>query len=236
VTAAPAFEVRGLCAGYAGRTVLHGLDLTVARGEVVCLLGSNGAGKSTALGAMTGLVQATAGTVAVDGVALQLRSTHRIARRGVAHVPEDRSLFPSLSVREHLRLAGPRAKALEPVDRILEWFPALAVHLDTPVGVLSGGEQQMVALGRALASRPKVLLVDEMSLGLAPIVVASLFDVIGSLAADTGCGVVLVEQHVDLALRVAQRAYVLGRGRVTYAGPADALAADHERLVASYLG
>jgi ABC-type branched-subunit amino acid transport system ATPase component len=241
VSGAPILEVTGLCAGYDGRTVLHDLDLTVAAGEVVCLLGANGAGKSTALGAMTGLVRATSGTVALDGEPLPLSSTHRIARAGVAHVPEDRSLFPSLTVRDHLRLADSRrarrrADEVDAVARVLDWFPALERLLSRRVGLLSGGEQQMVAIGRAIMSRPRVLLIDEMSLGLAPLVVASLLDVIGRLAADTGCGVLLVEQHVALALGVASRATVLSRGRVTFEGLADELAASHDTLVASYLG
>lgn len=241
MSAAPVFEVRGLCAGYDGRRVLHDLDLTVGAGEIVCLLGANGAGKSTALGAMTGLVRADGGTVTVAGEPLPLSSTHRIARAGVAHVPEDRSLFPSLTVRDHLRLADSRrsrrrAAEDDAVARVLEWFPALERLLGTRVGLLSGGEQQMVAIGRAVMGRPRVLLIDEMSLGLAPLVVGSLLDVIGRLAVDTGCGVVLVEQHVALALDVATRATVLSRGRVTFEGPAAELAASHDTLVASYLG
>ena len=210
MSGAPILEVTGLCAGYDGRTVLHDLDLTVAAGEVVCLLGANGAGKSTALGAMTGLVRATSGTVALDGEPLPLSSTHRIARAGVAHVPEDRSLFPSLTVRDHLRLADSRrarrrADEVDAVARVLDWFPALwhllgnlrdALErlLSRRVGLLSGGEQQMVAIGRAIMSRPRVLLIDEMSLGLAPLVVASLLDVIGRLAADTGLSLIHISE------------------------------------------
>ena len=241
MTAAPRFEVRGLSAGYDGRTVLHSVDLTVGAGEVVCLLGANGAGKSTALGAMTGLVRAEAGAVLLDGAPLPLRSTHDIARLGVAHVPEDRSLFPSLTVGDHLRLGvragrSRRSAVSEGIADALAWFPALEPLLGTRVGLLSGGEQQMVAIGRALVARPRLLLLDEMSLGLAPLIVTSLLDVVARLAADTGCGVLLVEQHVALALDVAARAYVLHRGRITYDGPAAALAADHDALVATYLG
>jgi branched-chain amino acid transport system ATP-binding protein len=233
--------VSGLCAGYDGRTVLHDLDLEIDEGEVVCLLGANGAGKSTALGAMTGLVRATAGEVTVDGRPLPLTSTNRIGRAGIAHVPEDRSLFPSLTVREHLRLADGRAARRRGPDvdasaTALGWFPALEPLLTTRVGLLSGGEQQMVAVARAAVGRPRVLLIDEMSLGLAPLVVRSLLEVIARLAADTGCAVLLVEQHVALALDVASRAYVLRRGRVQYSGPASDLAADHDALVAGYLG
>lgn len=238
----PRFHVTGLTAGYDGADVLHGLDLVIGAGEVVALLGANGAGKSTALGAMTGLLGARSGTVRLDGERLSLRSPHRVARAGVALVPEDRSLFASLTVADHLRLADSRSSrrraATEDERRaeVLAWFPALSPLMGTRVGLLSGGEQQMVALARALMGRPRVLLIDEMSLGLAPIVVSSLLGVIEQLAADTGCGVLLVEQHVALALDVATRAYVLSRGRVTYEGPAAELAADHDTLLASYLG
>jgi len=236
------FEVAGLCAGYDGRTVLHDLDLTVGAGEIVALLGANGAGKSTALGAMTGLVRASAGSVSLDGETVPLRSPHRITRLGIAHVPESRSLFPSLTVADHLRLADSRrarrrsSAGVDASAEVLRWFPALEPLLRTRVGVLSGGEQQMVAIGRALMTRPRVLLIDEMSLGLAPLVVSSILDAVVQLAAGTGCGVLLVEQHVPLALDAAARAVVLSRGRVTFSGAAADLAADHDALVAAYLG
>ena len=203
MSGAPILEVTGLCAGYDGRTVLHDLDLTVAAGEVVCLLGANGAGKSTALGAMTGLVRATSGTVALDGEPLPLSSTHRIARAGVAHVPEDRSLFPSLTVRDHLRLADSRrarrrADEVDAVARVLDWFPALERLLSRRVGLLSGGEQQMVAIGRALMSNPRLLLCDEISLGLAPVVIRDIYAALPAIKAE-GTAIVVVEQPVATA-------------------------------------
>lgn len=229
----PRLEVSGLTAGYGGPAVVRDLDLTVEAGRITCLLGANGAGKSTTLGAITGIVRSTSGTVRLDGVELTTGKAHRVARAGLALVPEDRALFPSLTVAEHLRLAGGRGAGA--ADAI-EWFPALAPLMRERVGVLSGGEQQMVAIARALVGRPRVLLVDEMSLGLAPLVVRSLLDTVAELARSTDCAVLLVEQHVSLAIGVADHAYVLSRGRLTFDGPAADLDADRDLLLAAYLG
>ena len=227
-------EVSGLVAGYDGRAVVTGIDLSVAPGEIVCLLGPNGAGKTTSLLAMSGVIPSMGGSVRLDGVETTGQPSYRLARSGLAHVPEDRSLFPSLTVAEHLRLGSTKGG---PTDGdVFGWFPPLTGLVDRKVGLLSGGEQQMVAVARALMGRPKVLMVDELSLGLAPLVVQSLLDTIRVIADDTGCGVLLVEQHVEMALGAADRAYVLSRGSVVMSGQAGELSADPDRLRASYLG
>lgn len=229
----PLLEIEGLRAGYGGRPVLHGIDLSVGPSEVVALLGPNGAGKSTTLLAISGLIPTLSGTVRIHG-APRPRRPHRAAIEGLAHVPEDRSLFPSLTVAEHLRLgarSGGRSR-----EEVLGWFAPLRRLIDRQVGLLSGGEQQMVALARALMSGPRLLLIDEMSLGLAPIVVESLLTTLGDIVEETGCGVLLVEQHVAMALTVAQRAVVLSRGRVVVEGSAAALRADPDLLERAYLG
>ena len=227
-------EVLGLAAGYEGRAVVEGIDLRVDDAEVVCLLGPNGAGKTSTLLAIAGVIRRLEGSVLLDGVAMAASTPHRVARAGLALVPEDRSLFPSLTVAEHLRLGR---SAGGPTDRdVFGWFPALARLHSRRVGLLSGGEQQMVAVARALMGRPKVVMIDELSLGLAPLVVRSLLDTIRVIATETGCGVLLVEQHVQLALAVADRAYVLSRGRIVTSGTASELEAEPELLRASYLG
>ena len=226
-------DVRGLWAGYDGVAVVHGVDLHVDAGEVVALLGPNGAGKTTTLLTVSGLLPVLDGEVEVLGAAPSTRRPQRVARRGVAHVPEDRALFAQLTVQENLRLGGRRGAD---VDRVLGWFPALEPLLDRRAGLLSGGEQQMVAVGRALASGPRLLMVDEMSLGLAPVIVERLLPVVRRVADEAGVGVLLVEQHVRMALEVADRAVVLNHGRVVAADAADVLAADRQLLAASYLG
>ncbi len=233
-----AVDVRGLAAGYGGVAVIRDVDLHVGAGEVVALLGPNGAGKTTTLLALSGLVGALAGTVSVLGRPVDTRSPHRQARRGLAHVAEDRSLFFELTARENLRLglSGPRRRRASATDRVLAFLPALAHLMDRRAGLLSGGEQQMLALGRAIASEPRCLLVDEMSLGLAPIVVEQLLPVVRDIADSTGCGVVIVEQHVHLALEIADRAYVMNHGNIVAHGPAAQIAADRALLESTYLG
>ena len=236
--AEPLLDIRGLSAGYEGVPVVRDLDLTVAPGEVVALLGPNGAGKTTTLQTVSGLLPVLAGTVEVLGRPTSARSPHQVARRGVGHVPEDRGLFFELSVRQNLRLAvpGARRRRAPAVRRVLKVFPELEPTLDRPAGLLSGGQQQMLAMARALVGEPRLLLVDEVSLGLAPIVVDRLLPVVREVADSTGAGVLLVEQHVAMALGVADTAYVMVNGRIARQGPAAELAGQRDLLEASYLG
>ena len=233
-----ALELRGVEAGYAGVPVLHGVDLRVEPGEVVALLGPNGAGKTTTLLTVSGLLPCTAGSIDVlGGGPPSTRRPAELARRGVSHVPEDRAVFAGLTVRENIVLGGHgRSRRADPLAPVLDFFPALEPLLDRRAGLLSGGEQQMLVLGRALAGSPRLVLVDEMSLGLAPIVVERLLPAIRRIADETGAAVVLVEQHVHLALEVADRAVVLNHGRVVLAGRAAELAAQRELLASCYLG
>ena len=213
-------EVTGLAAGYGGTDVVHDVDLAVGRGEVVALLGLNGAGKTTTMLAAAGALPRSAGQVRVAGAELPSGRPHAAARRGLACVPQERSLFSQLSVAENLRLAvggGRRAMAVE-TGRAVERFPALGDLLGRRAGLLSGGEQRMVAMARALARHPDVLLVDEMSLGLGPRIVDDLGRVLRSVVDDEGTGVLLVEQHLDVALALAGRAYVMERGRIVAEG------------------
>ena len=237
----PSLVLRSLTTGYRGVAVVHNIDLEVRAGEIVALLGPNGAGKTTTLKTVSGLLPRIGGTIEVLGD--QLAATRRmradsvvaLARRGLAHVPEERALFYGLTGRQHLRLAHRRGDATAIVDALAP-FPALAAILDRPAGLMSGGEQQMLAIARALVARPKVLMIDELSLGLAPIIVAQLLELVRDIARDSGVGVLLVEQHVDATLAIADRAYVLVRGRITTQGPATELAADPAALARSYLG
>ncbi len=231
-------DVRGLASGYNGIPVIRDVDLTMNKGEVVALLGANGAGKTTTLLTISGLVRPLAGAVTVLGAPVLGGRAYRVARRGVAHVAEDRSLFFDLTVQENLRLGltGARAGRKAAHEKALEMLPALKPLMARRAGLLSGGEQQMLAMARALASDPQVLLVDEMSLGLAPIIVERLLPIVRRIADETGTGVIIVEQHVHMALEVADRAYVMSQGRVVMSGPAAELASRRELLEASYLG
>jgi branched-chain amino acid transport system ATP-binding protein len=230
----PVLEVDGLGAGYGGAPVVRGVDLTVAPGEVVALFGANGAGKTTTLSAIAGFVRATAGDVRLDGESITGADAGDLARRGLALVPEDRCLFTQLSVDENLRLGARRHRG--DVSFAYARFPRLGAIRKRAVGVLSGGEQQMVAIARALAMRPRLLLIDELSLGLAPIIVRDLLSSVRSLADDRGVAVLLVEQQVRLALDVVDRGYVLRSGTIDLQGSAADLSAHADVLAASYLG
>ncbi|MGP2490133.1 ABC transporter ATP-binding protein [Mesorhizobium sp. PUT5] len=228
-------RLEGLTVDYGPVRAVHGLDLTVAAGELVALLGPNGAGKSSTIGAITGLVPCS-GKVMFDGADITRMPAEMRVERGIAASPEGRRVFANLSVAENLRLGAATRKdstaMRADMARYLELFPVLAERYDQPAGTLSGGEQQMLAIARALMSRPKLLLLDEPSLGLAPLIVARIFDFIGRLKAE-GMTVLLVEQNAAQAMRFADRVYVLATGQTSYAGPASELVGSD--LMAMYL-
>ena len=227
--------IDGLDAGYDGAPVVRDLNLHVDAGEVVALLGPNGAGKTTTLMAISGMVEVLGGDVSIMGNRVpRLRQAHRVARWGVSHVPENRGILFQLTVRENLELA--KVKGRVDIDRAVDFFPALGPLLGRRGGLLSGGEQQMLAIGRAIVADPKLLMVDEMSLGLAPVIYEELMPVVRRIADETGAGVLLVEQHVDLALQVANRGYVLSHGDLVMEDAAAEMLANRELLDASYLG
>ena len=233
-------ELAGLRARYGAADVLHGLDVTVEEGEIVALLGANGAGKSTTLRAISGLVPQVAGTVRFAGQSLLGLGPERIVRLGVAHVPEGRRVFPGLTVRDNILLGASNRKgvgrrALErETDEMLENFPDLR-RLERALGwTLSGGQLQMVAVARGLMARPRLLLLDEPSLGLAPLIVQQVFRIVADIRA-RGTTVLLVEQNAHMALGVADRGYVLETGRLLVSGKPEALWADPQ-VRAAYLG
>ncbi len=223
-----------ITAGYGGAAVLRDLDLHVEKGEVVALLGSNGAGKTTTLRVVSGLIRPMSGAVIFDGKDISRVPPHLVARKGLAHVPEGRGIFFGLTVADHFRL-GFGGTRLDP-DEAFMYFPALRNLRNRRVGLLSGGEQQMLAVARALCSKCTLLVLDELSLGLAPVVLDNLFPVIRRFALDAGAGVVIVEQQVERALEVADRAYVLSHGVIVREDPAEVLRDDSIFLMTSYLG
>jgi branched-chain amino acid transport system ATP-binding protein len=237
VTAPPLLDVRALTSGYGRVQVLRGVDLQVRAGEIVALLGSNGAGKSTLNNTVCGIVAATGGAVAFDGRDITRAATREIVRAGLIQVPEGRRVFPNLSVLENLEL-GAYARARERrgvnLERVFATFPRLAERRAQAAGTLSGGEQQMLAIGRGLMAEPRLLILDEPSLGLSPLLVEELFALIARLHAD-GLALLLVEQNVAQSLAIAQRAYVLENGALRFAGtPAELLQSDE--LKRAYLG
>jgi branched-chain amino acid transport system ATP-binding protein len=227
-------SVEQLGAGYDQAPVVRGITLTVGKGEVVAVMGANGAGKTTTLRAISGIVHPLAGRILYLGEDLAHTHASARARLGIAHVPEGRGLFFGLTVSEHFRL-GHRGERLDE-EIAFQYFPALKDLRNRRAGLLSGGEQQMLAVGRALARKPKLLLLDELSLGLAPVIVERLLPVVRDFALDSGCGVLVVEQHVHLALEVADRGYVLSHGEIVLRNRAEELRADRQLLVTSYLG
>jgi branched-chain amino acid transport system ATP-binding protein len=237
MAAEPLLALDGVSVSYGKRRALDGVSLTVGAGEIVTLLGANGSGKSTTLRAISGLVRPTAGRVVFDGRDITRAAPDAIVTAGVGHVPEGREIFPEFTVRENLLVGGhtaPRAAIAEAVERAFALFPVLRERARQLAGTLSGGEQQMLAIARALMIRPRLLLLDEPSLGLAPRVAREIFHVIARLNAE-GVTILLVEQNARRALALASRAYVLETGRVVVSGPARALAAD-PRIRAAYLG
>jgi len=229
----PLLEATGLTAGYGRVDVLWDGDLHVAPREVVALVGPNGAGKSTLLRVLSGMAPARAGTVTFAGRSLLGRSIEQIVDLGLAHVPEGRRLFPGLTVRDNLRLGGWRARSAD-LDRAVQLFPRLGERMSQLCGTMSGGEQQMCAIARGLMGRPDLIMIDELSLGLAPVVADEILAMLPRIAAE-GTSVLLVEQDVDAALSVAGRGYLLETGRVVLSGPSADLLAD-ERISRSYLG
>ncbi|CAN5407408.1 ABC transporter ATP-binding protein [soil metagenome] len=235
-TEAPLLDVCELTAGYHGLPVVRDLNLTVGTGEIVALLGANGAGKTTTLAVIAGLIKPMSGTVTLGGTDVGGRAAFRLAREGVALVPEDRALFLDLTTRENLHVAAGRGGARAREAQVLELLPELKKCLNRKAGLLSGGEQQMLAVGRALVGAPRLLIVDEMSLGLAPVVVERLLPVLKNIAAELGTAVLVVEQHVALAMDIAARAYVLAHGRVVLEGTTKDLRTNQQLITASYFG
>lgn len=229
---APVLDLSGVSARYGTSTVLRNVDLQVRPGEVVALLGPNGAGKTTLLRAAAGLVSTSAGTVSVAGADVTTLPAHRRARAGLCLVPEGRGIFPSLTVRENLRLQGPASARKATLETILTAFPALGQRLDVPAGRLSGGQQQMIALGRCFVSDPKVILLDEVSMGLAPLVIDQIFEALAGLA-QVGISLLVVEQYVSRALAMADRVYVLARGEMSWQGAPNEIS--EEEIMAKYL-
>ena len=231
-------EVAGLNAGYGPVKVLHGIDLTIDEGEIVVVLGANGAGKTTTLRAISGLVSAKGG-LHFEGWSLAGRKPEVIARRGIAHVPQGRGTLTDLTVEENLRLGAyvrrGTAEITADLERWFEVFPRLAERRTQPAGTMSGGEQQMLAIARALMSRPKLVLLDEPSLGLAPLITRELFEVLGRLNQELGVAMLVVEQNAALALGIAQRGYVLETGVVVASGSASQLSSDDD-VRKAYLG
>ena len=226
-------EVRNLSAGYGRTQVLWDIDLAVGENEIVALVGPNGSGKTTLLRAITGMVGVRAGTVIFQGENIAGKSIEEIVKRGSAHVPEGRRLFPGLTVRENLKLGAWRTKESS-VDHVVDLFPRLGERLNQVAGSMSGGEQQMCAIARGLMSKPSLIVIDELSLGLAPVVVDEIIQRLPSIA-QSGTSILMVDQDVDAALTISRSAYVLEAGHLVLSGKSSDLLAD-PRVQESYLG
>jgi branched-chain amino acid transport system ATP-binding protein len=233
VTEDLALQLRAVEAGYGATTVIHDVSIEVPRSSVVAVLGPNGVGKTTTLRVAAGLLRPASGTVMVGGTEVNRTPHFRRARLGVCLIPEGRGIFRSLTVRENLELQIPPWRRDGTIDAAIEAFPVLGQRLQQVAGSLSGGQQQMLALSRAYLSAPKVVLLDEVSMGLAPVVVEAIFGSLRALAS-TGVSLVLVEQYVNRALEMADVAYLMARGGIVWTGPAADL--DQEALVNAYLG
>ncbi len=239
--AQPLLSMRNVNAGYGDTQVLWDISLELRRGEVVALVGANGAGKSTLLSALSGLIRIWSGQIALEGRDISRMPPERIARLGIAHVPQGRRLFSALSVEENLRLgaytrrAGSSAAIAADLDRVYTLLPKLRERRAQLAGLLSGGEQQMVAIGRGLMARPEALLMDELSLGLAPSIVDDILAAIDTIHREEGLAFLLVEQDVQIALERADRGYVLENGRIALSGPAQEILTS-EAVRTAYLG
>jgi branched-chain amino acid transport system ATP-binding protein len=238
MTPASLLEVKDLAVAYGGIAAVKGIALEARAGQAVSLIGANGAGKTTTLRALSGLLKARAGSMRFEGRELLNAPAHRIARLGIAHVPEGRQIFANMTVAENLRMGAYLAASGQEIearrDRVLARFPRLAERLGQLAGLLSGGEQQMLAMGRALMGRPKLLLLDEPSMGLAPLFVEEIFRIIAELKAE-GQAILLVEQNASAALDISDYAYVLENGQIRLKGPAAEIAQNPE-VAAAYLG
>ena len=231
-------KIKDLHVSYGGIKALRGVDLEVPDGKIVTLIGANGAGKSTTLRTISGLVKAESGSITYDGKELLGLSINKILEQGIAQSPEGRRVFPNLTVLENLKIGAYLRKDRDGIEKDVRWiyelFPRLEERHWQPAGTLSGGEQQMLAVGRALMSRPKLLMMDEPSLGLAPLVVQGIFDIISTIN-QQGVTVLLIEQNANMALKIADYAYVLETGCITKSGTGAALLAD-ESIKEAYLG
>jgi len=231
-------DIRQLEVAYGGIKAVRGIDLQVGRGELVSLIGANGAGKSTTLRAICGLVPIAGGDIVYDGASIKGVQSFQLVRRGLVMVPEGRGIFGQLTIAENLAMGGYSRKNQHEVKRdtehVFELFPRLAERRDQSAGTLSGGEQQMLAMGRAMISRPRLLLLDEPSMGLAPLMVEKIFEVVRAIA-DEGVTILLIEQNARLALEISKRAYVMESGQIILDGPSSALL-DDPKVRAAYLG
>jgi branched-chain amino acid transport system ATP-binding protein len=231
-------EIKDLCVNYGMIKALKGISFEVNEGEVIALIGANGAGKTTTLHTITGILPAKSGSVVFDGVELTKTPAHKIVKMGMAHVPEGRRIFQQLTVLDNLKLGAftrsDKDGIAEDMEKIYKRFPRLAERKSQIAGTLSGGEQQMLAMGRALMAKPSILLLDEPSMGLSPLLVSEIFHIIGEINSK-GTTILLVEQNAKRALAIADRAYVLETGNITLEGTGDALARD-ERVQKAYLG